>query len=133
MAKSEIQKLFLDHLNQLASEKKLNNELQSLIALLEKTIKHFSHHDLIEDGALVKVQWESDDGGPPKVLWWWILTSMNPRAARSFALNGEIYRVCDGSFGFGGSVLGMKKHENRSIHGDGRGLKDEKIQILEIL
>lgn len=91
--------------------------------------RSFDPQEPIADGALVKARFEPS-GLPATETWTLLVPGLSQRR---LVYKGREIDVGAGTFGYGGSLLGLRAGESSHVYGDGRSIPDYNVEVLEVL
>lgn len=112
-----------------SSNKSIQNLRDQIRHLQADRFRPFGQRDAIAHRALVKARFEP--AGRPFTETWVLIV---PHVSQSrLSYKGYEIEVGDGSFGYGGSLLGLRAGDSNHVHGDGRSVPDYSVGVLEVL
>lgn len=116
--------IYEDSINKSIQE--LREQIRDLRAM---QLRAFTEQEAIAYGALVRARF-APAGRPATETWILIVPRVFPRRLE---YKGHEIEVGDGSFGYGGSLLGLKAGESIRMYGDGRAMPDYSVEVHEVL
>jgi hypothetical protein len=108
------------------SIRRLRNQMSRLQA---DRFRPFAAEEPIAHGALVKARFEPA-GRPHTESWILVVAGVSEDG---LAYKGHEISVGEGSFGYGGSLLGLRAGESRQVYGEGRSIPDYYVEVLAVL
>ena len=112
------------------SMSKRTEDLQDQLRQLQASqLRSFGPEEAIADGALVNARFEPT--GRPRTESWILILAGISQSRISY--KGHQVEVGAGSFGYGGSLLGLRVGESSQVYGDGQSIPDYTVTVLEVL
>nr|WP_298725274.1 hypothetical protein [uncultured Steroidobacter sp.] len=114
-------------------EDSMNKTIEDLRAQMRHVqpvqLRPFGPQEPIAEGALLRARFEPA-GLAATETWILILAGASHTG---LAYKGHEINIGAGNFGYGGSLLGLRAGESSRVYGDGRGIPDYTVGVLEVL